>query len=460
MSANNKKAQGLERSLGFGTLLAIAVSSVSPTTSVFISFGSMLTTVGTGVALAFLVGGVIAVLNSLVYAELGTAFPISGGAYAIILRVFGKPLGLITAILYLLLGLGSVPSLAIGTASYLNTMFPGISTTIFVIAVIVLATLLAMARIHSASWVTAVMVILEFAIIIAVTILCFSHVIHPLSLGFTTRAVEARGIGGSLGIGVLFVALPITLFSFSGYELSQNFSEETTNVRRVLSRTIIISAVIGVVIETLAVLGLTLAAKNLGAATSATMPAYAIVQQALGGNIATILLIGVIIATLDCTIAVNMSYIRVFYNAARDGMFTRRLSEWLSNVSTSTRVPVRIAIVWGIMVLIISVVGSLSAVLAFTGVVLVLIYALVSVASFFARRKFPERMVFRMPLWPLPALLVLISLIYVLTQQTPRFLEITGGVIVVTALYYAIVLRNGWRTQRIADPEDVVDVLA
>ncbi len=456
VSVQSAGKPGLIRSLGLGTLFAIAVSSISPTTSVFVNYGAAMQGLGTGIALGFLVGGIIAILNSLVYAELGTAFPLAGGAYAILLRVFGRPVGMIVAFLYLLMGIGSVPALTLGTAGYLNVLVPGVPSALLVVIVLVLATLVALMQVHSASWVTAVMVVLEFLVILSVTALMFVHSLHPLSIGFSPHAVTTKGIGSALPGSAVFATLGITLFSFSGYELSQNFSEETMDVRRTLAKTIIISAVVAVVVETVAVLGFTVATKDFGSASQAAMPAYAVALSALGHTWATVLLVGVIIAIFDCTVAVNMSYIRVFYNAARDGMFTPRLSAWLAKVTGSSGIPGRIVLVWGALALIFSLVNTLNSAVAFTGAVLVLVYALVSLASLFARRKFSDRLVFKMPLWPVPPIIVFVALVYVLILQPLSFLELILAVSVVAGLYYLTVLRRSWPTESVIDPQEAV----
>lgn len=449
------KTNGLVRSLGFGTLLAIAVSVISPTTSVFITYGASMQVIGTGVALAFVVGGVIAIINSLVYAELGTAFPLSGGAYAILLRVFGRPTGLTVAFLYLLMGLGSVPALALGTVGYLHVLMPEVSASLLTVIVLVLVTLIALLRVHSASWVAAFMVTLEFIIILTVTALLFTHAVHPLSTGFTADAVTAKGVGGPLPGSTVFTVVGITLYAFSGYEFSQNFSEETVDVRRTLARTIIIAAVIGVVVETLAVLAFTVATKDFGAAAQAAMPPYAIALAALGHTWATVLIVGVVVAIFDCTVAANMGYIRVFYNAARDGMFTPALSKWLATVSAASRVPARAALVWGVLVLAFSLINTLNSALAFTGAVLALIYALVSVAALFARNRFPARIAFKMPWWPLPPIIVIALLVYGLTQQPVAYLGIIAAVTVVTLAYYALVLRRSPSEEVLVDSDGV-----
>lgn len=60
-----------------------------------------------------------------------------------------------------------------------------------------------------------------------------------------------------------------------------------------------------------------------------------------------------------------------------------------------------------------------------------------------------------MPLWPIPPILVFACLVYELIQQSGTFLLITLGVIVLSALYYFLVLRRRWPDDTIVEPTDL-----
>ena len=138
-----------------------------------------------------------------------------------------------------------------------------------------------------------------------------------------------------------------------------------------------------------------------------------------------------------------MSYIRVFYNAARDGMFTPAFSSWLANLSHQPiGFQARIALIWGCFVLVFSLVGTLSSAIAFTGVVLVLVYVLVAVAALVARKSYDKRWHSECPYGRFRPFWYSCVLIRTnLTQQPPTYLLITLGVIIITMLYYFLVLR-------------------
>ncbi len=106
-------------------VVAIAVSAISPTTSVFLVYGSVLEVSGTGVVWAFVVGALIALAMALCYAEVGSVFPSAGGVYALVRGALGPVAGGVTAVLFMLLGLVSTASILVAAATYVGALTPG-----------------------------------------------------------------------------------------------------------------------------------------------------------------------------------------------------------------------------------------------------------------------------------------------------------------------------------------------
>ena len=95
-----------------------------------------------------------------------------------------------------------------------------------------------------------------------------------------------------------------------------------------------------------------------------------------------------------------------------------------------------------------------------TGVSVTGMYLLVAVAALLCRRG-PHRhtSAWRMPLWPvLPVVLLIVVLGYVLTQQETGYLLSTGGITAVATLYWALYLRPRRDTRWLVSlPEDARD---
>jgi amino acid transporter len=76
-----------------------------------------------------------------------------------------------------------------------------------------------------------------------------------------------------------------------------------------------------------------------------------------------------------------------------------------------------------------------------TGASLVADYALIAIAALFARPTGASaHSPYKMPLWPLPPILALISLGYIFTKQTSLLLYVTLITIGIGLLYWAVVI--------------------
>ena len=81
--------QELDRGLHVLGNVMITISGVAPTASVFILAPIALWIAGTGAFLAFVIAGVIGIGMAFSYAEAGTAFPVTGGEWAVVARILG-----------------------------------------------------------------------------------------------------------------------------------------------------------------------------------------------------------------------------------------------------------------------------------------------------------------------------------------------------------------------------------
>ncbi len=423
------------------SVLAIAVAAISPTTSVFLIFGGDLASSGTGIVWAFLIGALIALAMALCYAEVGSVFPSAGGTYTIVRRALGPVPGGVVNILFLVLGLTATSAILVAAATYLSSLVPGgIPTNWAAFAMMVLITALSIERIGPTGWVTSFMLVLELAVILVFTVFCFAHVSlvsNPLS--HPVLAGSKPGVLQPVGWAALLAGVVPALFAFNGYDWPLYFAEETSSARRVLPRAVLVAAVISVVVEVAAVVGATLAIRDLPRTVAASAPLTLIAHQVMGPVGADILVAGVVIAMFDTGLAGNLGYARIFYAAGKDRMWPGSLNRLFAHVGPS-RVPV-----YGFGVLfvgnsILCIFSSLNNLITFTGVVIVIIYLLVALSAVVQRvrdRNLARALV--MPLWPLAPVVALVGVAVALTQQSARDLEIAFGIAVASLVVYGAV---------------------
>jgi amino acid transporter len=113
----------LKRSMRVIGVLLLTLSAVTPASSVFVGVPTVISEAGTGTLVSMLIGALLAVPITCVYAELSSAFPIAGGEYALVGRTLGPApgfaiLGLTVAVNMLapaVLALGVAENLAPGS---------------------------------------------------------------------------------------------------------------------------------------------------------------------------------------------------------------------------------------------------------------------------------------------------------------------------------------------------------
>src|SRR5260370_2382696 len=89
--------QQLSRAIGVLGNIAITVSGITPTASIFIIAPVAYANQGSGTFLAFVIGVVLGLGMAMCYGALGSMFPIVGGQYSIVSRVPGPPIGFLAS---------------------------------------------------------------------------------------------------------------------------------------------------------------------------------------------------------------------------------------------------------------------------------------------------------------------------------------------------------------------------
>jgi amino acid transporter len=428
-------------------VVAIAVSAISPTTSVFLVYGSVLEVSGTGVVWAFVVGALIALAMALCYAEVGSVFPSAGGVYALVRGALGPVAGGVTAVLFMLLGLVSTASILVAAATYVGALTPAGSlstgvTGLIAFGFLLLVTALSVGRIAPASWAAAGMLGLEIAVIVVFTVAAFAHPAAGPGAAFTAPVGPG---GGALGAAALLAGVAPALFAFNGYDWPLYFAEETPPAqRRALPRAVLLSAALAVVLEVLAVVAATGAVRDVGATAAADSPLAALAREVMGPVGTTVLLLGVVVAMVDTGLAANLGYARVYYAAARDGMLPGPVGRFLSRVSARSRVPVGAIVVLFVGNGILCLAAGLDALITATSVVIVVIYLLVAASALVSRVRDRERPAssFRMPLWPLPPVVAIVGAVLALVEQSVVDLVVALGIAVVAAVGFFLVRRR------------------
>ncbi len=427
--------------MGMRQVLAIAIAAISPTTSVFLVYGAGLDSAGTGVFWAFIIGACIAISMAFCYAELGSMFPGAGGAYTIVRRALGKPLGFVAVLLFLVLGVVVTASILVASSTYLNSLVPQIPVNWAAVAMMAIVTWFSLERIGAASWIAMVMLIIELAVILVFIVISFAGDSHSIAFIFNPQTLNTHGAVTGVSFTAMMAAVVPALFAFNGYDWPLYFAEETREPRRVLPRAVMIAVFTSVVVEVLAVVASTLAIPNFATAMKSSAPLTYIAQSVAGPVGATILIIGVIIAMFDTGLSGNLAYARIYLDSARNGSWPGPINRFFGSMNRHN-VPKWGFVFLGVGNALLCYFTSLNNLITFTGVIIVTIYLLIAISAIVTRfRARSNERPFRMPIWPIPPIIAIIGVVIALTQQASGDIIKTGVIVVVALLYWVAYLR-------------------
>ncbi|GEM_PF-97160 len=444
--AHGRYKQELSRSIGVLGNILITLSGVTPAASVFIIAPVALVAAGSGSFWSFVFAAIVGVLMAFCWAELGAAFPIAGGDYALVGHSFkgraaplSGPVSFITYALYVDFIAFIPATIALGAGTYLAVV-ANIDPRYVGAAIMIIAAAIATLKIRFNAVLTGIFLGIEMAALLILTVLGLSHarnwhaLAHPV-IGGPHGALVPVAFSGILALTA------VAIFSYNGYANAVNFAEETAGPRRNIARAILWSLVITVLAELVPFASTIIGAPDLATFTRSAIPLQYFIESTANAGLYDVVSVGICLAILNAVIAIILSYGRILYSSARDRAFPGPVSRWLADLHPRFRSPWIATIFIGVLGAVLCLTVSLNTLVNLTGASLVADYALVAIAALVARPAGATRHgPYKMPLWPLPPLLALAALGYVFTQQTRLLLEVTLITMGIGVVYWAIVL--------------------
>jgi amino acid transporter len=318
----------------FGGLL-ITLSCLSPSIGVFIVGSQVIHQVGSGAFLCFLAAIILNIAISAVYAELGSAFPHTGGEYAMAGNVLGPSAGF-AMLATNLAGYSIALSLSgLGIADYLQVVAPGIGAVPTALAAVVIVTIIGVLSVKLNALVTGAFLGVEILALLVTAGLGFAHahnvghlaqlILHPQVAngagGLRTVSLVALGIGASAGI-----------YAFNGYGSVVALGEEIHDSRRGVGSVIYWALGVAALVEMLPILGILAGAPDLAALSAADSPVPAFMRTVGGPTLAMLLSLAVAAAIFNAMIAIVLVGARQIYGSARDRSWPLAISRQLDRV--------------------------------------------------------------------------------------------------------------------------------
>lgn len=398
--------------------------------------------------IGWIAGALVALCDGLVWAELSSRYPGSGGTYVYLRNAFGpQRLGKALAFLFNWQFLLAAPCLLasgyIGFTNYAAYYYPPLATnTVAHDAVAVgigIVTLILLYRRTSA--VAALSALLALAAVLTIVLVALAGLTHPnfahtLPLG----RPERLGAGFLAGFGT---ALYITLYDYAGYADAALLGDEVVRPQRTIPLAIVLSVVIVAVLYVLLQIGVLGAVpwRSLldahGAPTAQAQYVGAFVVERTWGRTAAVVVTALVLVTAFASVYGNLlGFSRISFAAARDGAFL----PVFGRLHPRKRIPHVALLVVGLLSLIASL-FTLDQVIAFLTAGIVLIQGIAQIIALGVLRVRDAQAPFRMPLYPLPALVALIGWAWAFSFTGAGAIALGVGWLVAGTIVYLLAAR-------------------
>ena len=360
----------------------------------------------------WIIGVLLALTGAICYSELGTVFPMAGGEYIYLSRVYHPLLGFLSGWASFTVGFGAaVAAGAVSFSSYAFQVFPidqnaaGVGKCL-ALGLVWILTVIHVAGVGVGGFVQQILTVLKVGAIVGL-------IFGALSFGQGHwENLEVRAPNVQPGFGTIIVSLIFVTYSYSGWNAAGYIAGEIMEPRRNIPLIMIGGTVLVGLLYFLLnlVYFYALPVATLGQAP--ILPVAEKASVALFGPRAE----GLVAAILCVSIAGSVSAMiwagpRVYYAMAQDGLFPT----YFSKVKDQGAVPGRSIILQSVWVTILILSGTFEQLVIYSGVVITIFTGLAIGAILVLRMKRPElRRPFRVPLYPiLPGVYIMTSMVIV-----------------------------------------------
>jgi amino acid transporter len=443
----------------FGALL-ITLSSLTPASSVFIIVPGIVEQAGTGALLSFTAAGLVSLMIALVYAELCSAFPLTGGEYAIVGRVLGPFPGFIVLGVNLLVLLLNISVIALGIGPYLAPLLPGLSPSWAALVSVIFTTLCGLLNLRTNALVTGAFLALEMVALVVLTALGWLHparplmplILHPVVLDHATllpATLRAIGLAGSASI-----------FALYGFGNAIFLGEETHDAPAQIARAVLFALGVGFVTQIIPLAAVLTGARDLAALFGAGDGMFsAFVTDRGGAGLGAVISLCIALAIINCNIAFVVLVARLLFSTGRDRVWPAQVNRALLLIHPRFGSPWVATLACGFLAAAFCFV-PLSLLEVLTGTTIVVVYGSLCISALVGRRSgCTAHAWYKMPFHPWPSILGLAGLAFVIyaSAMDPLLgqpsLIATLVVIAIAAAYYWLVLRRRGAWVLYAPPE-------
>jgi APA family basic amino acid/polyamine antiporter len=420
---------GLKRTLNLLDATSVGIGAIIGA-GIFVVLGVAIGYAGPAVIISIIIAGTVGSFTAFSFAELGSAIPKEGGAYAYACDMISPSVGFIVGCLWMFAQIVAGATISLGFASYFVAIFPLFSVKIVAVLAASALTALNLIGIKQSTAVNNVLVMVKIAVLclfIGFGVLYF----QPQNLS----QFSPNGLFGVLqGAGFIF-------FAYLGFGRIATLGEEVKNPERILPLSILIALTVSVVIYALTGFAATGLQDYRILAQSGSPLAEAAKTT---GNLTLVaaVSIGALIATTSVLLTNLIGLSRVAFAMARN----KQLPKSIARVSSRFGTPYISILTMGALLTALAFVLDLKQAAAITSFSILCVHLTVNVSAINLRRRKAGPTKFRVPLFPLVPSLGLVSCIILMFSLPQESWAVAAAVVIASAALY-LLLRKAERFQ-------------
>ncbi|QIH08251.1 MULTISPECIES: APC family permease [unclassified Pseudomonas] len=407
----------LKPTLSVFDVVAITVSAVTPASSVFVIAPFAIHQAGSGVFLAFVMAGLLALMFAFCYAELGRAHNSAGGEYVYAKRVFGGLAGYATFLTVLVMLLFIPPVLATGAATYLNNALgTQYDSQTVALAIVTCSYLLGILNIKLNAWITGTCLLLEVAALLVIVWLGFGNATQPVSILLQPQILD-HGVLQAAPWALVIGAVGIGLFAYNGYGPAVLLAEDMKCGGRGVHKAVLWSLVLVVIIELVPLTALLIGAPSLSEMLASPDPIGYLLTSHGNETLARVVSAGIFLSVFNAIVAIVIQIGRVVFSSGRDALWTPGINRLFTRIHPRWDSPWLATLFLAVPSALLSFSSNLADLTSFSVLLIMLVYLVVALSALMSRVLLRDREhPYRMPLWPMPALLAVVGAGYLLVN--------------------------------------------
>lgn len=385
-------SSNFNRTMSLWQNFSLGFTYLSPVVGVYTLFGVCLAAGGPPMFWSYLLIGCGQLLVCLVFGEIVSQYPISGGVYPWARRLMGKRWAWMVGWVYAWALCTTIAGVAVGAGPYLAEML-GFTTdahsSIYVaLALIILSTTLNLAGTRLLARVAMFGFLCELvgALVVGGYLLLFARH-QPISVLFDTFDIN---INGSYLPAFLAASLA-GLFQYYGFEACGDVAEETPNPGKRIPKAMRMTIYIGGGAAMFACLALILSVPDIHKVLAGedTDPVATILSNAFGSLGAKLVMAVIMVSFISCVLSLQAAASRLLFAYARDEMIigSQRLKRLSANHVPSVALLVCGVVPGAIVCLGFFMVDTVATIVGFAAIGIYIAFQLIVVAALIARLR-------------------------------------------------------------------------